>query len=78
MTIEMPAPEVQSVGVQCNLLVAPQLRMLKNLEDVNEESLPSEVEETDLDTSFLASQEENTTEKVQMGLHLLTLINFNQ
>ena len=62
MTIEMPAPEVQSVGAQCNLLAAPPLRMLKNLEDVNEESLPSEVEETDLDTSFLASQEENTTE----------------
>ena len=52
MTIEMPTPEVQSVGVQCNLLAPPPLRMLKNLEDVNEESLPSEVEETDLDICF--------------------------
>ena len=42
MTIEMPVPEVHSAGVQCNLLAAPPLRKLKNLE----ESLPSEVEET--------------------------------
>ena len=62
MIIEMPVPEVHSVEVQCNLLAAPPLRKLQHLEDINEESLPSEVEETDLDTSFHFSQEENTTE----------------
>ena len=62
MTIETVQPEVHSIGIQCNLLAAPPLRKLQSLEDVTDESLPSEVEETDLDTSFYISQEETTTE----------------
>ena len=62
MTIEMPEPEVQSIGIQCNLLAAPPLKKLQSLEDVTEESLPSEVEETDLNAPFHVSQEETTTE----------------
>ena len=52
-------PDVQSIGIQCNLLAAPPLRKIQYKE---EESLPSEVEETDLDTSFCVSQEDTTTE----------------
>ena len=55
-----------SVGcpIQCNLLAVPPLKKLqcKNdifFKDMIEESLPSEVEETDLDNSF---QEDTTTE----------------
>ena len=64
MTI-MPQPDVQSIGIQCNLLAVPPLKRLQCKDDVIEdieESLPSEAEETDLDTSFHFSQEDTTTE----------------
>ena len=55
-------PAVQSVGVQCNLLAVPPLKKLQYKEDIIEESLPSEAEETDLNTFFHMSQEDTTTE----------------
>ena len=61
MTI-VPQPDVQSIGIQCNVLAAPPLKKLQYKEDLIEESLPSETEETDLDTSFHISQEDTTTE----------------
>ena len=62
MTI-MPQPDVQSVGVQCDLLAAPPLKKLQYKEDDTiEESLPSETEGADLDTSFYFSQDNTTIE----------------
>ena len=59
----MTQTDVQSIGIQCNLLAAPPLKKLQQYdEDIIEESLPSETEETDLDTSFHISQEDTTTE----------------
>ena len=52
-------PDVHSIGIQCNLLAAPPLKKIQYKE---EESPHSEAEETDLDTSFCASQEDTTTE----------------
>ena len=52
MTI-MCQPDVQSVGIQCDFLAAPPLKKLQYKEDdIIEESLPSETEGADLDTSF--------------------------
>ena len=52
MTI-LPQLDVRSIGIQCNLLAVPPLKKLqcKNdiFKDMIEESLLSEVEETDLD-----------------------------
>ena len=63
---DMPQPDVQSIGIQCNLLAAPPLKKLHCkadiIEDITEESLPSEAEETDVDTSFHFSQEDTITE----------------
>ena len=61
MTI-MPQLDVRSIGIQCNLLAVPPLKKLQCKDDITEESLPSESEETDLDTSFHLSQEDTTTE----------------
>ena len=61
MTI-MPQLDVRSIGNQCNLLAVPPLKKLQCKDDITEESLPSEAEETDLDTSFHLSQEDTTTE----------------
>lgn len=51
-------PDVHSIGIQCNLLAAPPLK----IQYKKEESLHSEAEETDVDTSFCVSQEDTTTE----------------
>ena len=59
--IIVPQPDVQSIRIQCNLLAAPPLKKLQYKELI-EESLPSEAEETDLDTSFHVSQKDTTTE----------------
>ena len=57
-----PEPDVQSVGIQCDL-AAPPLKKLQYKEDnIIEESLPSEIEGADLDTSFYISQDDTTTE----------------
>ena len=65
MTVS-PQLDVRSIGIQCNLLAVPPLKKLQCtddiIEDIIEESLPSEVEETDLDNSFQLSQEDTTTE----------------
>ena len=47
MTI-MPQLDVRSIGIQCNLLAVPPLKKLQCKDDITEESLPSEAEETDL------------------------------
>ena len=55
MTV-LPQLDVQSIGIQRNLLAVPPLKKLQCaddiIKDIIEESLPSEVEETDLDNSF--------------------------
>ena len=62
MTI-MPQPDVRSVGIQCDLLAAPPLKKLQyKVDNIIEESLPSETEGADLDTSFYISQDNTTTE----------------
>ena len=59
----MPQPDVRSVGIQCELLAAPSLKKLQYKEDnIIEESLPSDTEGADLDTSFYIPQD-NTTAK---------------
>ena len=63
----MPQPDVQSVGIQCDLLVAAPLKKLQYKQDnIIEESLPSETEGADRDTSFYISQDDITTEYVQI------------
>ena len=55
-------PDVWSVGIQCDLLAAPPLKKLQCKEDdIIEESLPSETEGADLDTSFYIFQDDTTT-----------------
>ena len=62
MTI-MPQPDVRSVGIQCDLLAVAPLRKLQYKEnDIIEESLPSETQGADLDTSFYISLDNTTTE----------------
>ena len=65
MTVS-PQLDVRSIGIQCNLLAVPPLKKLQCkddiIQDIIEESLPSEAEETDVDTSFHFSQEDTTTE----------------
>ena len=65
MTVS-PQLNVRSIGVQCNLLAVPPLKKLQCkddiIQDIIEESLTSEAEETDVDTSFHFSQEDTTTE----------------
>ena len=62
MTI-MPQSDVQSVGIQCDLLAAPPLKKLQyKVDDIIEESLPSETERADPDTSFYIYQDNTTTE----------------
>ena len=51
MTI-MPQLDVRSIGFQCNLLAVPPLKKLQRKDDITKESLPSEAEKSDLDTSF--------------------------
>lgn len=55
-------PEQKSVAVQCDLLAAPPLvkfpRACVSLDD----SFTTEIEETDLDSSFCLSQEDTATE----------------
>ena len=58
-------PKFQSIAIQCDLLPAAPLKLFsqKSVSSKDEEeSLPSEVEEYDLDTSYDISQDENTTE----------------
>ena len=58
-------PKFQSIAIQCDLLPAVPLKLLSQKSvssKEEEESLPSEVEEYDLDTSYDISQDENTTE----------------
>ena len=55
-------PHMQSIVIQRNLLAAPPLKKFQYKEDIIEETLPSEAEETDLDTSLHISQEDTTTE----------------
>ena len=58
-----PAADVQSIGIQCNLLAVPPLKKLKYKDDIIEDiTEESKVEETVVDTSFYFSQEDNTTE----------------
>ena len=65
MTV-LPQLDVRSIGIQCNLLAVPPLKKLQCkddiIQDIIEQSLPSEAEETDVDTSFHFSQEDTTTE----------------
>ena len=63
----MPQPDVQSVWIQCDFLAAAPLKKLQYKQDnIIEESLPSETEGADLDTSFYISQDDITTEYVQI------------
>ena len=58
-----PAADVRLFGIQCNLLAVPPLKKLKCKDDIIEDiTEESEVEETDVDTSFHFSQEDITTE----------------
>ena len=60
-----PAADVRSIGIQCNLLAVPPLKKLQCKDDIIEDiTEESEVEETDVDTSFHFShcQEDTTTE----------------
>ena len=60
---DMPQPDVRSIGIQCNLLAVPSLKKLQCKDDIIEDiTEESEVEETDVDTSFHFSQEDTTTE----------------
>ena len=62
MTIT-PQSDVRAIGIQCDLLaVSYNAKTMYINEDIAEESLPSEAEETDIDTSFYFSQEDTTTE----------------
>ena len=58
-----PAADVRSIGIQCNFLALPPLKKLKCKDDIIEDiTEESEVEETDVNTSFHFSQEDTTTE----------------
>ena len=62
---DMPQPDVRSIDIdiQCNLLAVPPLKKLQCKDDIIEDiTEESEVEETDIDTSFYFSQEDTTTE----------------
>ena len=61
MTIK-PQLDVHSIGIQCDLLAVPPLKKLQCKDDIIEEPLPSDAEETDLDTSFHFFQEDTTTQ----------------
>jgi len=61
-TMTMPQPDVQSIGVQCNLLAVPPLKKFQSKDNFVEETFTSEAEETDLDTSFHIFNEDTTTE----------------
>ena len=55
--------EACSIGIQCDLLVAAPLQKLTSSESLSvEESLSTDTEEADLDTSFQLTQEDTTTE----------------
>lgn len=55
--------EQHSVEIQCNLLGAPPLELLKPGVSLDDSfATETEPEEVDLDTSFHCSQEESTTE----------------
>ena len=55
--------ETHSIGIQCNLLAAAPLQKLTSSETISaEESLSTDTEEADLDTSFQLTQEDTTTE----------------
>ena len=59
-------PDLRSIGIQCNLLEAPPLQKLETEQDYpsdsKAESITSDPEDTDLDTSFQIIQEDTTTE----------------
>ena len=58
-----PAADVKSIGILCILLAVPPLKKLKCKDDIIEDIIEeSEVEETNIDTSFHFSQEDTTTE----------------
>ena len=58
-----PQPDVRSIGIQCNLLAVPPLKKLQCKDDISKDvTEESEVEETDVDTSFDCFQEDTTTE----------------
>ena len=62
MTI-MPQLDVRAIGIQWDLLAISYNAKTKYIiEDIAEESLPSEADETDVNTSFHFSQEATTTE----------------
>ena len=71
MTI-MPQLDVRSIGIQCNLLAVPPLKKLQCKDDITEESLPSEAEETDLNT-FHFSQEETIYKFINTYKHLILI-----
>jgi len=58
----MPKPDVQSIGIQCNLIAVSPLKKFQSKDDFVEETLTSETEETDLDTSFHIFNKDTTTE----------------
>ena len=59
-------PSVRSVAIQYNLLAVPSLQKLVREQDISSdliaESITSEPEDTDLDSSFQIIQEDTTTE----------------
>ena len=59
-------PDLRSIGIQCNLLGAPPLQKLEMEQDYpsdsKAESITSDPEDTDLNTSFQIIQEDTTTE----------------
>ena len=62
-TIEQTVPATCSIGIQCDLLAAAPLQKLTS-ESISavEESLSTDNEEADLDTSYQLIQEDTTTE----------------
>ena len=54
--------ETRSIGIQCDLLAAAPLSVLTNKPISVEESLSTDTEEADLDTSYQLTHEDTTTE----------------
>ena len=64
MTMYLSPPEMQSVGIQCDLLAVPPLKKLSSTQEETDHLSDTDdaADLTDLDTSYQISQEENTTE----------------
>ena len=54
--------ETHSIGIQCDLLAAAPLSVLTSKPISVEESLSTDTEEADLDTSYQLTHEDTTTE----------------